>query len=281
MLDIALLRKDTQAVAARLKDRGYTLDLDGFNSLESRRKSVQTETETLQARRNALAKQIGMLKAKGEDASAVLAESQMNEDDPNEIDQSLNLYNPEIKPPYSADFLARFRTAQIARIRRRTAWVKQVLEDLKKKGGKEMERGFITHRTMAEPRFLDGTIDPNDRKVGWCWLGDPETVNNGPISLARFSTLRSWLSQWSIDDTNIDAERDVQSVTVPLLAVENSADDSVPQPHTKRVFDRAASKDKRMIVVQGANHYYVGQPEKLKEACDVTINWLRERSFIE
>ncbi|WP_338618159.1 serine--tRNA ligase [Pigmentiphaga sp. CHJ604] len=76
MLDIALLRKDTQAVAARLKDRGYTLDLDGFNSLESRRKSVQTETETLQARRNALAKQIGMLKAKGEDASAVLAESQ-------------------------------------------------------------------------------------------------------------------------------------------------------------------------------------------------------------
>ena len=76
MLDIALLRKDTQAVAARLKDRGYTLDLDGFHSLESRRKSVQTETETLQARRNALAKQIGMLKAKGEDASAVLAESQ-------------------------------------------------------------------------------------------------------------------------------------------------------------------------------------------------------------
>ena len=76
MLDIALLRKDTQAVAARLKDRGYTLDLDGFHSLESRRKSVQTETETLQARRNALAKQIGMLKSKGEDASAVLAESQ-------------------------------------------------------------------------------------------------------------------------------------------------------------------------------------------------------------
>ncbi|MBX6319638.1 MULTISPECIES: serine--tRNA ligase [unclassified Pigmentiphaga] len=76
MLDIALLRKDIQAVAARLKDRGYTLDLDGFNSLESRRKSVQTETENLQARRNMLAKQIGMLKAKGEDASAVLAESQ-------------------------------------------------------------------------------------------------------------------------------------------------------------------------------------------------------------
>lgn len=76
MLDIALLRKDIQAVAARLKDRGYQLDLDGFNALESRRKTVQTETEAVQASRNALAKQIGMLKSKGEDASAVMAESQ-------------------------------------------------------------------------------------------------------------------------------------------------------------------------------------------------------------
>ncbi len=76
MLDLALLRKDIQAVAARLQDRGYVLDLEGFNTLEARRKSVQTETETLQARRNALAKQIGMLKSKGEDASAVMAESQ-------------------------------------------------------------------------------------------------------------------------------------------------------------------------------------------------------------
>lgn len=76
MLDIALLRKDIQAVAARLNDRGYQLDVDSFNALESRRKAVQTETETVQASRNVLAKQIGMAKSKGEDASALLAESQ-------------------------------------------------------------------------------------------------------------------------------------------------------------------------------------------------------------
>lgn len=76
MLDIVLLRKDPQAIAQRLQDRGYALDLDTFNRLESQRKSVQTETEQLQARRNALAKQIGQLKSKGEDASAVMAESQ-------------------------------------------------------------------------------------------------------------------------------------------------------------------------------------------------------------
>ena len=76
MLDISLLRKDLQTVVDRLKARKIDFDTEAFSALESRRKAVQTETETLQARRNALAKQIGMLKSKGEDASAVMAESQ-------------------------------------------------------------------------------------------------------------------------------------------------------------------------------------------------------------
>lgn len=76
MHDPALLRKDLAFVVARLASRGFAFDTDHFNSLESRRKSVQTETENLQAQRNSLAKQIGALKSKGEDASAVMAESQ-------------------------------------------------------------------------------------------------------------------------------------------------------------------------------------------------------------
>jgi seryl-tRNA synthetase len=75
MLDIALLRKDVAAVAARLKTRGYEFDVERFNALEAERKSVQTKTEELQARRNALSKQVGVLKAKGQDASSVLAEA--------------------------------------------------------------------------------------------------------------------------------------------------------------------------------------------------------------
>ena len=75
MLDIALLRKDVAAVAARLKTRGYEFDVERFNTLEAERKSVQTKTEELQARRNALSKQVGVLKAKGQDASSVLAEA--------------------------------------------------------------------------------------------------------------------------------------------------------------------------------------------------------------
>ncbi|HEX4855734.1 MAG TPA: serine--tRNA ligase [Limnobacter sp.] len=74
MLDIQLLRKDLASVAARLANRGYSLDIEQFNRLESRRKQLQTGTEELQARRNTMSKQIGQLKAKGENVSAVMAE---------------------------------------------------------------------------------------------------------------------------------------------------------------------------------------------------------------
>jgi len=75
MLDPTLLRKDLATVVERLKTRGVRFDTERFEQLESRRKAVQTETESLQASRNALAKQIGQLKAKGEDAGALLAQS--------------------------------------------------------------------------------------------------------------------------------------------------------------------------------------------------------------
>jgi seryl-tRNA synthetase len=75
MLDINLLRKDIDGVAARLRARPFELDIAGFNALEAQRKQVQVATEELQARRNALAKQVGMMKSRGEDASAVIAEA--------------------------------------------------------------------------------------------------------------------------------------------------------------------------------------------------------------
>ena len=74
MLDITLLRKDIDAVARRLADRGYTLDVATFQALEAERREIQTRTEDLQARRNNLSKQIGALKGQGADTSAVMAE---------------------------------------------------------------------------------------------------------------------------------------------------------------------------------------------------------------
>jgi seryl-tRNA synthetase len=75
MLDINLLRKDVGAVAGRLRTRGYEFDVAGFQAIEAERKAVQVATEDLQARRNALSKQVGTLKARGEDATAVMAEA--------------------------------------------------------------------------------------------------------------------------------------------------------------------------------------------------------------
>ncbi|MDP2241356.1 MAG: serine--tRNA ligase [Burkholderiales bacterium] len=74
MLDIQLLRSDLEGVAKRLADRGYTLDAGAFQALEAQRKTIQTETQELQARRNQLSKQIGQAKAKGEDAAQMMAE---------------------------------------------------------------------------------------------------------------------------------------------------------------------------------------------------------------
>jgi seryl-tRNA synthetase len=74
MLDIQLLRSQLAFVAERLATRGVTLDTAAFEVLEAERKRVQTQTQDLQARRNSLSKQIGMLKGKGEDASKVMAE---------------------------------------------------------------------------------------------------------------------------------------------------------------------------------------------------------------
>jgi seryl-tRNA synthetase len=74
MLDIQLLRKDLPAALAGLKRRGFHFDEDAFRSLEEERRKLQSRTEELQSKRNSLSKQIGVLKGKGEDASAVMAE---------------------------------------------------------------------------------------------------------------------------------------------------------------------------------------------------------------
>ena len=76
MLDINLLRRDLDQVVNRLQARKSPqpyLDVAAFQALENERKTLQSHTENLQARRNTLSKQVGQLKAKGESADAVMA----------------------------------------------------------------------------------------------------------------------------------------------------------------------------------------------------------------
>ncbi len=74
MLDIQVLRNDLTQVAARLATRGFTLDTALFEQLESERKTIQTHTQELQAKRNSTSRLIGQAKARGEDISAIMAE---------------------------------------------------------------------------------------------------------------------------------------------------------------------------------------------------------------
>lgn len=207
--------------------------------------------------------------------------SVINEDNPDRRVLELDIYDPANpnQPPYTKDFIEHFRAAQVARMRRRTAWVKEQLATLRKRGGKELERGFVTHRTMADLRFMDPAVDANDRKPRWCYLGDPAVANCAPAGIGRYSTLRSWLSQWSFDDSNAHGPKCAPQVSVPLLAVENSADDAVPQPDVGIIHHAAGSRDKTFKVAQGATHYYLGQTEILNEVLDTCVSWLAARGL--
>ncbi len=197
--------------------------------------------------------------------------------------RELDLYDPANpnQPPYTDGFVASYRAAQLARMRRITASVKETLATLQRRNTGEMERGFVVHRTLADPRFLDPTLDPNDRKPRWCYMGNPETVNTGPVGLARFCTLRSWLSQWSVDDSRADALACAPLVRAPLLVIENSADDAVPQQHPGMVYRASGSADKAFHVIRGATHYYAGQPELLEQATGLIRTWLAARGLLE
>jgi seryl-tRNA synthetase len=74
MLDIQQLRNDLDGVVNQLAKRGFTFGAASFSKLEAERKTIQTNTEALQAKRNAASKSIGFAKAKGEDVSAIMVE---------------------------------------------------------------------------------------------------------------------------------------------------------------------------------------------------------------
>jgi len=199
-----------------------------------------------------------------------------DENDPDDRDPDLDLYDPARKPPFDRDWLARYRAAQIDRNRRITAWVKDSLARLRAQDRPHEERGFVVHGTMADPTALDATIDPSDRPDGTSYLGDPRVVNNGPIGLARFSTLRSWLSQWSYDDALADGLRAAAAITVPVLVIYNGADEICYPSLATSMYDAVGHDDKLLHRVEGANHYYIGRDQipKVREASQVCTDWL-------
>lgn len=209
--------------------------------------------------------------------------SVIDELDPDNRDPEFDIYSPACphQPPYSADFVQRFRAAQIARNEKITQWCLDMLERLRKRGGPEQERAFVVHRTMCDVRWFDTSIDPNDRKVGVSYMGDPRTVNVGPVGLARYSTLRSWLSQWSYRLSNAKGPMNARLITrSPVLQIENNADEAVPASHNPTIAAALATKDKEYLTIPHATHYYLGQPELLKVCIDKVLDWSARKGLL-
>ena len=205
-----------------------------------------------------------------------------DEANPENRDEELDIYNKENpnQPEYTQDFIKTYRASQIQRNRNITSWVQQKLEDYTKQGEKSRELGFVVHRTMADPKWLDPTIDPNGRKPNWCFLGQPEIVNNSPIGLGRYCSLRSWLSQWSYDLAQGDGLTCARNISIPSLVIGNSDDDGITPSHTKNLYNAIGHENKYLEWIEGANHYYFGQPEKSYESASVCRNWLERMRLI-
>ena len=210
--------------------------------------------------------------------------SVQNELDPDERDPELDIYAPDARhrPPFSKEFVQRFREAQWARNRRITDWALEKIQYLKRKNDGEMERAFVVHRTMCDVRWIDPSVDPNGRKPNWCYLGDPRIANAAPAGLARYSSLRSWLSQWSYDRSNGRGPGNAARIrATPVLQIVNQADDAVPATHNPAIRAALATPDREYVEIEGATHYYVGQADELKKCLDAVTGWSRRKGLLE
>lgn len=209
----------------------------------------------------------------------------LDEDAPFDRDLELNIYderNPN-RPPYTPEFIARYRAAQRDRNQRITVRALDRLEHLRATGRSDEESCFVVHGTMADLRWLDNSIDPNDRASGSSYLGDPRLANDSTAGLARFNSLRGWLSQWSLDRAQVDAVDGAPRITVPALVVTASKDDACPTTHCRDFFTALASTQKELHTVEGANHYFSG-PDKqnlLDVAFDHLDQWLVNVDFAD
>ncbi len=175
MLDPALLRQQPAELAARLKEtRGYDLDVAELVMLESERKRIQTRTQELQNLRNTKSKQIGMLKAKGEDVSAVMAEVAAFGDELKQCEHDL--------------------AAVLAKLEMIAAGIPNLPDESVPHGSDE--HGNVEQHAWGTPRdFTKDGFSPKDHvelgaRHGWL---DGETA--AKLSGARFTVLRGQLAR--------------------------------------------------------------------------------------
>lgn len=194
-----------------------------------------------------------------------------DEADPLSRHGPLDMYDEANGPPYDESFVTRYQAAQLARNERITAWVHAELERLEHGGA--FDRNFNVHRTWADLRFLDPTIDPSERTPGRCLAGDPRWANASPYGIAANTTLRTWLSMWSLSDSQCRGAPHLARIDVPGLVVQSTADTGVFPSDATMIHDALGSKDKQFVWVDG-DHYLESPASARTEVADLVAAWI-------
>ena len=203
--------------------------------------------------------------------TAWLDPSVTDESDPLSADPALDPFNPDNGPPYSEAFQRRYRAAQRARNERITDWALGQLELLR--GTRARDRLFTVARSWADLRMIDPSIEPSDRRPNWCYLGEPVKANYGVFGIGTLSTLRSWLSMWSLRTSQCTAAPHLARITLPSLVVHATADACVYESDARALHDALAAADKELAFIQ-ADHYLQEPAGARDQAADLIADWV-------
>jgi len=199
----------------------------------------------------------------------------------------LDLYDPRNpnKPPFTPEYIARFRKAQIERNRRITKRAQDKLSEIEANAApqgwkqKMSDHVFTVRCTQADPRRIDLNLEANSRKL--TSLQELAAENHSPVGLARFTTCRSWLSQWSYDLSNADGIKSIAKVSVPVLVLENEADHLVPKGHPQEYYNAVSHNRKKYVQAKGATHYLFNQKEQMRQVIQEIKGFLRQHNLLE
>jgi alpha-beta hydrolase superfamily lysophospholipase len=232
----------------------------------------------------------------------VIDPSVADEHDPFSTVPELDMYNPDNgwRPwpepcSYDREWLARYRAAQVDRVARLDAIAKCSIADAEDAGRRlrgvdksadpaawvglrrrtVFSKYIAIYRTLADPAYLDLSIDPDERPMGSLFaFPDPLDANYGRAGLARTMTARGWLSTWSGLSSHAKLADTMPQVTVPTILVHPTADTEIRVRQAQEILDNAGAEDITYVEMKGAPHYLEGRrPEALAHVAD----WLAKR----
>src|SRR6201998_2567454 len=177
----------------------------------------------------------------------------VDENDPLATDPDLDLFNQRNGPPYSAEFLTRYRSAPGARNNAITDWVEKELKRVRAAGF--TDRPFNVMRTWADPRMVDPTIEPTKRPPNMCYAGVPAKANRSSHGIAGACTLRNWLGMWSLRHAQTRAEPHLARLDCPAIGINAEQDTGVFPSDARRIYHGLASKDKTLVSID-TDHYF-------------------------